>query len=129
MTQVFFDDWENEGITQLVEDFEIKEDISGYEILFAAYTYEDYSGDAVVLAQKDGKLFEVHGGHCSCYGLEGQWECEEVSGDALLKRLNEGHHYSGSIEYRHKSRLKEIASMFVHYQYDTTQAGDTEEDI
>jgi len=23
-----------------------------------------------------GKFFEVHGGHCSCHGLEGQWDEE-----------------------------------------------------
>lgn len=44
-------------------------------LLYADYTYEYYSGDAYVLGyNKDTKqFFEVHGGHCSCYGLEGQW--------------------------------------------------------
>lgn len=60
-------------------------------ILLASYTYEDYSGDAFVLYEKDGKLFEVHGGHCSCYGLEGQWEPEETTVEALRHRLEKGY--------------------------------------
>lgn len=56
------------------------------EVLLAYYTYEDYSGSAFVLYQKDGKLFEVHGSHCSCYGLEGQWEPEETTYAALSMR-------------------------------------------
>jgi hypothetical protein len=62
------------------------EPVEDAEFLFAAYTYEDYSGSAFVLFRKDGKLFEVNGSHCSCYGLEGQWEPEETSKEALLKR-------------------------------------------
>lgn len=59
-------------------------------ILFASYGYENYSGDAWVLFEEDGKLYEVHGGHCSCYGLEGQWEPEEVSLKELENRLLNG---------------------------------------
>ena len=43
-------------------------------ILFASYGGGSYDGDALVLFEQDGKLFEVHGSHCSCYGLEGQWQ-------------------------------------------------------
>lgn len=49
------------------------------EILYAFYTYEDYSGEAVVIFRIDGKLYENDGLHCSCYGLEGLWEPTEVS--------------------------------------------------
>lgn len=52
-------------------------------ILFATYTYENYSGEAWLLYEQNGKLYEVNGGHCSCYGLEGQFEPE----DAVLKEL------------------------------------------
>lgn len=31
----------------------------------------------------DGKLYEVHGSHCSCYGFEGQWEPTETTGKYL----------------------------------------------
>lgn len=48
------------------------------KILYADYTYEDYSGDAYVLGYNFDKQqwFEVHGSHCSCYGLEDQWDEE-----------------------------------------------------
>lgn len=56
------------------------------DIVFAWYTYEDYSGDAFVLFTQGGKLYEVNGGHCSCYGLEDQWEPEVTSVAALRSR-------------------------------------------
>lgn len=59
-------------------------------ILFASYGQANYSGEAFVLFEKDGNLFEVNGSHCSCYGLEGQWEPEETSLDSLAHRLKEG---------------------------------------
>jgi hypothetical protein len=66
------------------------ESVLDYEILLAAYTDEDYTGDAYVLARKDGKLYEVEGGHCSCYGLEDQWKPMEVTIEYLLMRLERG---------------------------------------
>lgn len=44
------------------------------EVIFAGYTYEDYSGDAFVVYRDGRKFYTVEGGHCSCYGLEGQWD-------------------------------------------------------
>lgn len=55
-------------------------------VLFAWYEYENYEGASLVVFQKDGKLWEVNGGHCSCYGLEGQWKPEETSIEALVLR-------------------------------------------
>lgn len=63
---------------------------AGFEIIFGSYSYESWSGDAFVLCRKDGQLYEVNGGHCSCYGLEGQWEPEETTLEAVLHRMNEG---------------------------------------
>lgn len=62
----------------------------GIEVLLASYSNANYSGDAFVLFRKDGKLYEVNGSHCSCYGLENQWDPEETSGEALQKRLTDG---------------------------------------
>ena len=65
---------------------EMKEALKKYsdkKILFASYGYANSSGDAWVLFEKDGKLFEVNGSHCSCYGLEGQFEPEETDLKAL----------------------------------------------
>lgn len=69
-------------------DFGISEkDLNGAEILLAAYEYEDYSGNAFVLLRKGDVFYEVNGSHCSCYGLEDQWEMTETLPAALQKRL------------------------------------------
>lgn len=62
----------------------------GRNILFASYGQANYSGDAWVLFEEGGELFEVNGGHCSCYGLEGQWEAEKVELVELEHRLLKG---------------------------------------
>lgn len=60
------------------------------KILFATYTYENYSGEAWVLFFKGKTLYEVNGGHCSCNGLEGQWSPEKVSLKELENRVKNG---------------------------------------
>lgn len=60
--------------------------LDGAEVLLAWYGYGSYEGDSFVLFRKDGKLWEVNASHCSCYGLEGKWEPEETSIEALKKR-------------------------------------------
>lgn len=71
----------------LMSNFEINEsDLEGVRILFAAYENESYEGYAMVIFSKDGKLYEVNGSHCSCNGLEGQWQPEETSLEALKLR-------------------------------------------
>jgi len=79
-----FEDMEN-----VFNNFSVSEENrAGIDIIFAAYEYEDYSGSAFVIFLKEGILYEVHGGHCSCNGLEGQWEPEETSLEALMFRPN-----------------------------------------
>lgn len=63
---------------------------SDINILFASYNSANYEGKAWVLLEKEGKLFEVNGEHCSCYGLEGQWEPKQVSLEELKHRLEKG---------------------------------------
>jgi hypothetical protein len=107
--QVYYGDWEESGFLGMVRDFEgySKEKTPEEQsknarwqnmmVLFAAYTYEEYEGDALVLYKRDGKLYEVNAGHCSCYGLSessyradspDQWEPEETTKEAILTRLN-----------------------------------------
>ena len=62
----------------------------GVNILLAYYDYGDYSGNAFVLFKRGGQYFEVNGGHCSCYGLEGQWSPEETTLEALEHRMTKG---------------------------------------
>lgn len=84
---MFLNDWSDSGFNGMCNDFQIHGGaLEGATILLASYTYENYSGAAFVLFEKDGTLFEVNGSHCSCYGLEDQWEPEETSEEALLAR-------------------------------------------
>lgn len=93
----YFDDWDTGKLAGLLEDFNITPgDISDGEILFASYTYENYSGSALVIFERAGHVYEVHGSHCSCFGLEGQWAAEETSWAALNARYGE----NGSDSYR-----------------------------
>lgn len=57
----------------------VKQDDPDIQILYATYSYEEYSGYATVLycRESTGKFYEIYGSHCSCYGLEGQWDREE----------------------------------------------------
>lgn len=97
---VFLNDWSEPryngslGIDALKDDFEIKDNsLDGANILYASYTQEDYAGNALVVFERDGNLFLVSGGHCSCYGLEGQWEPEETTVEALENLLDVGGSY------------------------------------
>ena len=71
----------------LANQFDISlKSIESCNILFASYGGYSYEGDAVVILTKDDKVYEVHGGHCSCNGLEGQWDEEETTWDILHAR-------------------------------------------
>lgn len=94
---IYLHDWADDGEVGMLRDFGIDQSaLLGASVIVASYTYEDYSGDAFVLFERDGKLFEVNGGHCSCYGLSEssyfgdtttQWQPEETTFDALLQRI------------------------------------------
>lgn len=74
-------------IDSLHKEFHIDSSIiKDEEVLIGWYGYGSYCGSANVLFQRDGKLYEVSGSHCSCYGLEGQWAPAETSWEALAMR-------------------------------------------
>lgn len=54
-------------------------------IVYAGYTYESYSGDALIVFERDGQLWENNDGHCSCNGLE-DWRPEVTTVEALRMR-------------------------------------------
>lgn len=79
------------GIPAMAKDFDIGlEQLDGCELLLAYYDIDGYEGEAFVLFRKDGKLYEVNGAHCSCYGLEGEWKPEETTKEELLYRIAKG---------------------------------------
>ena len=100
---VYLNDWANGGERVMLSDFGIDSSaLQGARILVASYAYENYEGDAYVLFERDGRLFEVHGSHCSCYGLSEQsydggggtqWEPEETTEEVIRHRLEKGTFY------------------------------------
>lgn len=79
-------------VSDVERNFQLAENsLSDVDIILAWYGGGDYDGSAFVLFERDGKLYEAGGSHCSCYGLEGQWEPEETLVDALVHRIKNGH--------------------------------------
>lgn len=78
-------------VRDIERDFQLAENsLDDAKILLAWYGGGDYEGSAFVLFEQYGKLYEVNGSHCSCYGLEGQWEPEETLVEALVHRIKNG---------------------------------------
>jgi hypothetical protein len=99
-------------MSEYIQEFSNNEDIlsnykaspdalDGCTVHLAWYGYGSYCGQSLVIFEKDGELFEVNGGHCSCNGLEGQWEPEETSWGALKMRKFSGE-YDGASEASEK---------------------------
>lgn len=99
----FLNDWNTETpLEDMANDFEINvKELESINIIVASYTYVEYTGDAFVLFEKNGTFYEVNGSHCSCYGLENQWEPEEVTIDELERRFtpSEGQRHCQGYEY------------------------------
>lgn len=70
---------------KIAQDWDItEEELNDIDrILFYEYSYENYSGNAMLVFEKDGKLYQTTGSHCSCNGLEGQFSPEETSVEEL----------------------------------------------
>lgn len=65
--------------------------VNEYNVLVAFYdSVTGYDGYAFLLLSRHGKLFEVHADHCSCHGLEGQFEPEETTRAVLKARMKNG---------------------------------------
>lgn len=113
---IFLNNWGSK--TDLIKDFEElyyanEEEIqkatrkyNDINILFASYGTEMYMGEAFVLFEKNKQLFEVNADHCSCYGLEGQFQPEETTIEAIKHRLTKGR--MGTDEYTGNIYAKEL---------------------
>lgn len=64
----------------------ILSDLDGAKIVLALIENYGYEESAIVVYEKDGRLYETNGSHCSCYGFEGTWSPEETSMEALRMR-------------------------------------------
>lgn len=57
------------------------------KVLLARYDDPGYSGDAFIIFKNEGKLYLVEGSHCSCYGLEDQFDPEETTEEVLRMKV------------------------------------------
>lgn len=81
MNMLMKEELEREFQCQLADDIVIH---------IAYYESGNWEGYAFVLFEHEGKLWEVNASHCSCYGLEGQWDPEETTVEALQHRIDKG---------------------------------------
>ncbi len=95
MNKYYLNDWKNSNQDEIFDRFVVGKDERNVSILFATYNYENWLGDAFLIVEKDGKLFEVHAEHCSCYGLEGQFTLEETNIKAIEHYINNGNLFTG----------------------------------
>jgi len=105
-----FDGWSDEA--DIASSFQVDPaQVTG--VIAALYGKEDYEGSAFVLLIKEGKLYEVHGSHCSCNGLEGMWE-EEPTSIAALRRRSWPSGIDGATDKRMANLLDMLESMGAH---------------
>ena len=75
-------------LDDMAEQFRVDRDAlpAAEDVIWARYEYECYEGNALVIYMRGDTLYEVHGSHCSCYGLEDQWDPEDTTWAALAMR-------------------------------------------
>ncbi len=87
----YFGEWNDKE--DMLQEFEIEEsELDGVDIVLASYDRSGYEGNAFVLYwdTKTECYYEVNASHCSCYGLEGQWEPETTFLEAIRDRVENG---------------------------------------
>lgn len=102
--QIYFDRFES--LEDVQEAFYISNsDLEGVEIIYAHYETPAYEGYAHVIFIKRGRIYEVNGSHCSCFGLEDQWHPEETVPLALLNRPNVSKEAKDNIKEYYKNLM------------------------
>lgn len=107
MTGIFLHEWGNAAHVADAFDDPRPHEVN---ILLASYDIDGYEGDAFVLYEENGCLYEVSGSHCSCYGLEEQWLPEETDVTSLLMRVEKGRLGKGS--NRFVDELRDVLKEF-----------------
>jgi hypothetical protein len=104
---------EYEAESGIVDDLEI---LIGYE---SVGSWGCDSSSFFLFRGKDGKLYEVHGSHCSCYGFEGQFDLEETTIEALKFRINESYNHSvffaGGYDNNENENIKATTDYILSY--------------
>jgi len=90
---------------EVLEQFEEPQGaLDGCKLLMAVILSGMYEGEAFVLFERDGDLFEVLASHCSCYGFEGQWNPQPTTVAALRAQ-------NGSVFANDPALKKELESI------------------
>lgn len=81
-----YNQWQESSYNYNTGQYEYQNLPDNILVLFDHYTYEDYSGYGHVICYDTEResFFEAFGSHCSCYGLEGQWEPEYCTLEELV---------------------------------------------
>jgi hypothetical protein len=76
-------------------------------LIIADYDLDGYEGEARVLWKNpEGTFGFVHGHHCSCYGLENQWEPEELTKEMIERFIEVNSKWSWTFWFRHAEVIK-----------------------
>lgn len=95
-----FSNWED-----VQREFQMNEQ-EPEEVLFAMYDTPDYEGYAEVVYRNGNKFYWVSGSHCSCYGLEDQWEPEQYDADTFLKVFDRNHRWTVGTYFDEATQLR-----------------------
>lgn len=89
------------------------EKLKHMEVIVAYESVGDYGCDSssffVLRDTQTGKYFEIHGGHCSCFGFEGQLDLEETTLKALYERKDGHLFFTGGYDDFEFSNRKMVA--------------------
>lgn len=84
-----FSGWSGEDYNSIASSFEANIGPEP-EFVYAVYSTPAYEGCADVVFKRDGEWWHASGGHCSCYGLEGQWGAEKFNPQDHLSAVADG---------------------------------------
>ena len=92
----------------------VKNAIEDLDILIAYESVGNWGCDSssfFLFKDKAGKLYEMHGSHCSCYEFEDQFKLEETESKALWYRMNEskrGVFSPGGYDYNEDKNIAKV---------------------
>ena len=83
---------------ELCELFRIPSATPEPEFIYSDYSVRGFEGDAQVVFMRDGDWHYVHAMHCSCHGLEDQWEPEAFDPILHIEALAQGRSLTSRID-------------------------------
>lgn len=84
------------------------------EVLYARYLLEWYEGESSVIYRNGDQFYWNRAYHCSCYGLEGQWEPESYSAELFLAAYERGRWSEDQVPGSVVQRVREFLEIAYH---------------